>query len=627
MFDFVRRHTRLMQIALVLLIFPSFVVFGIQGYQRFAEGNDAVAEVAGAMISRQAWDNAHRQQVERLRAQMPGVDVRMLDTPAVKQRVLEDLIRERVLFEAARKLMLAPSDAQLLRAFQTDPQYSALRNADGSVRRELLQAQGISSEQFAVQLKQDMAMRQVMHGIAVSNPAAGRPTSLALDAMFQQRHVRIARFDTKNFLSRVAVSDQDIQAYYDDPAHAAALQAAEHVSVEYVVLDVASIKNGIEVSEDDLRKYYAENLARYTQPAEVRARHILVQADKGAPAQVKAQARDKARALLAAISKDRGSFAAVAKKESQDPGSASQGGELDWFSRGAMTKPFEDAAFGLKKGEISDVVASDFGFHIIEVLDIRGGTARSFESVRAELLEEVKQQLAQTRFAAVADQFTDAVDQEDGLKAVAERFKLPLLHAEKLTRSGDTAATGPLSNPKLLEALFQPDSLEKKRNLSAVEIGASQLASARVLSYSPARKLPLAEVKERVRQVVLERKAQAAARSEGEAKLAQWKSGSGQAQLPLELKISRASTHDQPRELVEGVLRAKADPTPVWVGVDLGTVGYAVAKIEKVEPADAVALGGGRARAQYAQAWAQAESDAYYAALRDRFKARVIKKE
>lgn len=629
MFEFVRNHNRLFQIILVVLIFPSFVVFGIQGYEKFSGAHHAVAKVAGTEITAEQLDNAHRQQIDRMRAQMPTLDVKLFDTPEMKQRTLDELVRERVLYEAARKLVLAPTDEQLVRTFRTDPQFAALRNDDGSVRKELLAARGLSSEQFVQQLKQDLAMRQVMMGIGATVPAYERVAQTALDALYQQREVHLARFEPASFRDKVSVSPQEVEAFYNDPKQAAALTQPESVDVEFVVLDLAAVQAKSSVGEDELRKYYEENKARYTQPEERHARHILIAADKDASADTRAKAKAKAEALLQQLKAKPGQFAEVARKESQDPGSAAQGGDLDWFGRGAMTKPFEDAAFALKKGELSGVVQSDFGYHLIELLDVRGGQVRPFESVKAELEKEVKGQLARQRFAAEAEQFTDAVDQEDTLAPVAQKFGLKLQRADNVLRGGKATAAPQLGNPKLLEALFQPDSITKGRNVPAVETAANELVAARVLKHQPARKPALSEVQQALRDQLLARKAATAAREAGQSKLKAWRAAPKDAAVEAAaVVLSRASVQSgQPQALVEAVMQAKTQSLPAWVGADLGPQGYVVARIDKVLPPDAKQLGDvQQVRAQYAQLWAQAESEAYYAALKDRFKVKIVAK-
>ena len=625
MFDFFRRHTRILQFLLLLLIVPSFVVFGIQGYDQFSEGKDEVAKVDGQAITRAEWDQAHRNQVERLRSQMPNVDVKLLDTPEVRQRVLDDLIRQRVLFAAARDLHLVPTDARLKRLFETDPQFASLRNADGTVRKELLAAQGMNSQQFAARLSQDMALNQVLLGVGATSVVPNAVARSAVDAFYQRREVRVQTFPAKDYLAKVQVSDADLQAYYDDPKNAARLQSPESVTFDYVVLDLPTIAKGISVAEDDLRKYYTENASRYEQPQERRARHILIKVDAGASADAKAKAKARAEALLAEVRKNPAGFADLAKQNSEDPGSAVQGGDLDWFGRGAMVKVFEDTAFALKKGEVSGVVESDFGFHILRLDDLRGGDKRSFESVRTEIEAEVRKSLAQKRYAEAAEQFSNLVEQEDTLQPVAQQLKLTVQRAERFTRGAQAEPGSVLANPKLAEAAFSADNLRSKRNALALEIGTNQMLSLHVTEHQPARKQALAEVRERITAGVQQSKAAQAAREEGSARLAQWKGQPAAATLPAAVTLSRVKTQNLPQAVVDAVLKAKADALPAWIGVDLGDAGYAVAVIDKVLPADLAEAGSlDKAREQVSQLWAQAESEAYYAALRTRYKAVVL---
>ena len=626
MFDFFRRHTRILQFLLLLLVVPSFVVFGIQGYDQFSEGKDEVAKVDGQAISRAEWDQAHRNQVERLRSQMPNVDVKLLDTPEVRQRVLDDLIRQRVLFAAARDLHLLPTDVRLKRLFETDPQFANLRNADGTVRKELLAAQGMTSQQFAARLSQDVALNQVLQGVAGTSAVPNAVARAAVDAFYQRREVRVQTFPAKEFLAKVQVGDADLQAYYEDPRNAARLQSPESVNFEYVVLDLPTIAKTVSVAEDDLRKYYTENASRYEQPQERRARHILIKVEAGANAEAKAKAKARAEALLADARKNPAGFADLAKQNSEDPGSAAQGGDLDWFGRGAMVKVFDDTAFALKKGEISGVVESEFGFHILRLDDVRGGDKRSFESVRAEIEAEVRKSLAQKRYVEVAEQFSNLVEQEDTLQPVADQLKLSVQRVERFTRGFQAEPGSVLGNPKLAEAAFSADNLRSKRNALALEIGANQMLSLRITEHQAARKQPLAEVRERVQAGVQQAKAAQAARDEGSARLAAWKDKPAAASLPAAVTLSRVKTENLPQAVVDAVLKAKADKLPAWIGVDLGgDQGYAVAVIEKVLPADLSEAGSlDKARQQVSQLWAQAESEAYYAALRTRYKAVVL---
>jgi len=625
MFDFFRKHTRVLQFLLVLLIFPSFVFFGIQGYSGFTgDANASVAKVAGHNITRTEWDNAQREQIERVRRQMPNVDPKLFDTPEMKLQSLDGLVRERVMLVAADKLNLITTDDRLQRVFSADAQFAFMRNPDGSINKDVLSAQGMSSEVFAQRLRQDLTLRQVMLGVSGTAFAPVSATASALDAMFQQREVQVQRFETKASLDKVSPSDADIEKFYKDPANALQFQAPEQTSIEYVVLDLDTLKKGISVSEEDLRKYYAENEKRYTTPEERRASHILIKAEKGAPEADRAKAKAKAEGLLAELKKNPASFAELARKNSEDPGSAEKGGDLDFFGRGAMVKPFEDAAFGLKPDELSGVVESDFGYHIIKLAAVKGGEKRAFDAVRAELEAEVKTQLAQKRFSEVAVEFTNMVyEQPDSLKPAADKFKLELRTAQNVKRVAAPGTVGALANAKFLEALFGADALRNKRNTEAVEIAPNTMVSGRVLQYTAAHQLPLAEVKTRVRDRLATVQAAALARKLGEERLAALRAAPDTALTEPVLLVSRAQPREVQSTVLDAVLKAPAATLPAFVGVDLGEQGYAVAKVGKVLGRDPVAADATRGQTQYAQAWGDAESQAYYAALKSRFKVEI----
>jgi peptidyl-prolyl cis-trans isomerase D len=625
MFDFFRRHTRVLQFALVLLIFPSFVFFGIQGYSRFSDAeNTKVAAVGGQTVTQSEWDAAHREQVERLRRQMPGIDVRMFDTPEMKLQSLESLLRERVIQAAVRKANLYTSDERLLRLFGADQELAFLRNPDGSVNQAALAAQGMSSDVFAERLRHDMTARQVIGGLSTSAFAPASAASTAMDAMFQQREVQIQRFEVKNYLAKIAPTDAELEAFYKSPPNQARFQAAEKVNVEYLVLDLESVMKGVTVTEAELRDFYEQNAARFTAPEERRASHILIKAEKDLAAEARAKAKSKAEALLLEVTSKPTSFADLARKNSEDSGSAEKGGDLDFFGRGAMVKPFEDAAFSLKTGQTSGVVESDFGFHIIRVTAARGGEKRSFDSVKNEIEAERKRQLAQTEFASRAVAFSNMVeDQSDSLAPAAEKFKLEVRKAADVLRlagtQGGAQGKGPLANAKFLDALFAPESLKSKRNTLALDIGENQLVSGRVVQHTPARQLAFPEVADKVREQVKSVQAAEMARKEGGARLAALQA-SPQTALPGPAQaVSRAQARDLPRPLLDAVLKAPVATLPAVLGVDLGAEGYAVVRLTKVLGRDPAIGAAAQAQQQYSQAWADAESQAYYAALKQRF--------
>ena len=623
MFEFVRNNTRLLQGILVVLIFPAFVVASCQGYNQFMEGGNAtVAKVDGQTITQAEWDAAHQRQAERVRQQMPGIDPKMLDTPEARHETLEQMVRERVLFAAINQQHLAVTDERLQRELLAVPQLAALRRPDGSfdvdAYKALLAAQGMSPASFEASVRQDAAIKQVVGGVEASAFAPDGVARQSLDALLQRRQVQLQRFLTRDYVGKVQPTDADLEAFHK--SHSDLFRAPEQARIEYVVLTLDSLAKDVTVSDEELRKYYDENAARYTAAEERRASHILVKADKDAPAADRQKAKAKAEALLADLRKNPGSFAEVAKKNSDDPGSAERGGDLDFFGRGAMVKPFEDAAYAMKPGEISNVVESDFGYHIIKLDAVRGGQKKPFEAVKAEIEAEVRKQLAQRRYAEAAEQFSNTVyEQADTLQPVVDKLKLAKQTAV-VQRTPVPGATGALASAKLLDAVFATDATQNKRNTEAVEIGPNQLAAARVVEYTPARVLPLAEVKSQVRDRVVDEQAMALARKDGEARLAQLKADAKADGLPAAIEVSRAQAQGLQRPVLNAVMRADANQLPATLGVDVPGEGYVVARVTQVSPPDAKSPEMQQLMPRYAQAWGTAEANAYMSALRSRFK-------
>ncbi|HEY9109340.1 MAG TPA: SurA N-terminal domain-containing protein, partial [Roseateles sp.] len=586
MFDFVRQHNKLFQFILLILILPSFAFVGMQGYTSMMGGaNAGVASVDGRKITQAEWDVAQREQLDNIRRQSPGVDAKLLDTPEMKHRALENLVNRRTLEAAANEQHFTPSFESVQNRIFTSPEFQDLRNPDGTVNKGILAAQGLTPTGFIERMRQSYALRQVTAPVESSAIAGAANAKLAFDSLLQQREVQLQRFDVKDFAAKISPSDADIEAFYKDPANAAKFQLPESAQIQYVVLDVEALKKDVSFTEEDLRKYYDENASRYGVPEERRASHILIKVDRNAPAAERAKAKAKAEELLAQVRKNPASFAEVAKKNSQDEGSAVNGGDLDFFGRGAMVKEFDAAVYAMKPGEISNLIETDFGFHIIQLTGTRGGEKKSFEAVRAEVENEVRKQLAQRRYAEAAEQFGNLVyEQSDSLQPVADKLKLQVQTAT-VARQPQPGAKGPLASTKLLDAVFGADALRNKRNTEAVETGPSQLVSARVVQHNPARVPPLADVKDKVREQLVHKLASAEAKKAGEARLAALKATPADtAGLDTAVTVSRAKPEKLTRAQLEAVLGADATKLPAAVGMPADDGSFVVVRINQLQP-------------------------------------------
>ena len=626
MFDTIRNHKKYLMGFLLILIIPSFILFGVQGFNDADQRGAVVATVDGQEITQLEWDQAHQTESQRLREAMPTLDAKLLDSEDARYATLERLVRQRVLAVAAQKFNLFTSDQRLARDLQNNEVIASLRRPDGTLDvdayRQLLGRQGMTPEMFEAQVRADLSQRQVAQGIQSSGFATEGLAKVSLDAFFEQREVRLARFTASELAAQVSLTDADMETFYNN--NPALFQSQEQADVEYLVLDAAALQKNIALAEADVRAYYDQNAARLSGNEERRASHILLTLAPDASAADKAVVREKAAALLAQVKAAPHTFAEVAKANSQDPGSAINGGDLDFFARGAMVKAFEDATFALQKGALSELVESEFGFHIIQLTDIKTPPQRSFGEMRAEIEAELKKQQAQKQFADSAEAFSNLVyEQGDNLTAAAERFKLEIQTARGLTRKPQASA-GVLANERLLNAIFAADSIDKKRNTEAIETASGQLVSARIVQYAPARTQPLAEVRDQVRQRLVAQRSADLARTTGAKQLDAWKSGADAAGLSAALVVSRDNAQGLSGPMLNAVLSADPKQLPAWVGVDLGEQGYAVVKVDKVlprQPRD------GQAKMQevqqYSQWWSSAESSAYYDTLKERFKVRI----
>ncbi len=624
MFDTVRKHQRLMQFLLLVLIFPAFAFFGIQGYDQFFADDGTVATVGASRITRQDYDLAHRRQIEQLRQMMGDrFDTSLLDNDAARAQILDGLIAQRVLLAEAIDKRIAVPDDQLRRAILAVP---GLTGGDGKFDferyRQLLRAQGKSEQMFESEMRGDLALQTLPEAISQS---AFVPASL-VDRMIalgeQTREVREWPSRTEDYVAQPKPDDGQLLAWYE--RNAQVFEVPENARVEYLVLSGEAVAKQIEVPEHDARAYYEQNKARYGTPEERRASHILVKLEPGASDGQKSAARARAGELLAKL-KAGAEFATLAKAESQDPGSAAAGGDLGFFTRDTMVKPFADAAFALKEGETSGVVESEFGLHIIRLTGIRPAAQRDFESVRVSIEAEIRAQKAGARFAEAAETFSNLVyEQADSLAPAAQRFGLQVQSADEVGRAGSAKLPRehPLNNPRLLAALFSADSIAGKRNTEAVDVGGNTLVSARIVEHRPARRKPFESVKDEVRQRMVREEAHALAVQAGQARLKALRAGEAPDGMSAPRTVTRAPGEAMPAAAIAAVFGAPSEPLPVFVGADLGDRGYVVYQVTKVNLPDAARVAQRRDtyRRQLQQVYAQQALSDYLESLKARSK-------
>lgn len=577
---------------LLVLIALSFVLWGVGDYFTDRPDKTEVAEVDGTPISQKIFQERYKQESERYR-QMLGKDFtpQMLEQLKLKEQVLDALINYQVLVNESKRLGLQVTDAEVVRFIQGLPVFSDEKGFSKQRYEQLLAQQGLTPTAFEAQVREELAVRQLEQGITVA-PLTTPQEVAALYAISEEtRNVQVAFLPAQAFSAQVSVTPAEVEQYYK--THQAEFKLPERVKVNYVILGPEQFAAQAKVSEEELKAAYEKQKSNFTVEEQRRARHILISVPQDASAEAVKQAQDKAETLVKQL-RGGADFAALAKAESQDPGSAAQGGELGFFGRGTMVKPFEDAVFALKPGEISAPVRTPFGFHIIQLEEIRPAHTQPFEDVRAELENQVRRQKAEQAFDAAVENFKDVLftQQTQGLAGVAKEFGLQVEQSDWLTRDGP--AQGVLASPNVVAQAFSAKVLQGK-NSDAVDLPDGRVLAMHLAAREPAKQQDLASVRERISTLLKEQKAEALAKESAQALLKAVQAGQSLSEAARAkgyqvdaATVSRRNAEQLPQPLAMAIFKA---PPPAAGKVSAGTASmpggafvYSVDAVNKPAP-------------------------------------------
>jgi peptidyl-prolyl cis-trans isomerase D len=583
MFEFIRTHRRLMQF-LLLLIIASFAFVGLESYISMSDREPTVAKVDGQDVSQREWDAAQARQLERFR-QMFGEQFNpsLFDTPEARQGTLEGLLAQKALSSHVTKNHLTVSDDQLR---GTILEIQGLTNPDGSFNKQryqaMLAAQGLTPDRFEANLRDELAMQQV--NLSIQNSAfASKTVAARITSLNQQmREVQELSVGWQDFKGQVKPTDAMVNEFYNK--NSAQFEVPETVKIEYLVLSPDVVESRIEVSDTDIKAFYDQNIARYKTTEQRRASHILINASKDASAADKASAKAKAEKILEQVRKNPANFAKLAKENSQDTVSAERGGDLNFFGKGDMVKAFEDSAFALKEGEISGLVQSDFGFHIIRVTGIKAPATRELAEVKVAIAADIKRQQAAKTYTEMAEIFSNMVyEQSDSLKPVAEKLGLKIETAQNLTKKPNPSLPkiAAYNQPKFLTAIFADDAIRAKRNTEAIEVGTSVLIAGRVVEHKPVTKIPVSEVRPMIEERLIGVESEKLAVKAGETRLAELRGG-GKAEFGAAKSVSRNNTVGLSPSAVTAIMKVDPSKLPAYVGAPVAGRGYAIYRVNKI---------------------------------------------
>ena len=585
MYDFLHKRKRVVQGILALISLP-FAFFGVDYYFRSAgDRTGEVARVAGTPISQVEFDNTLREQQERMRQAVGrNFDPAVFDDPEVRYSLLDGLIGQKLLQEQARRGRFSVSDDQLRQFISEIPAFQEGGKFSQARYEQLLSMQNPpkSPIEFAREIRRELMLGPVQESIVGGNIVARTNVERYLGLLEQQREAAVTALDADAFLKEVKIDDAAVKAFYD--ANPASFQVPEEVKLEYVTLSPDTLGAQIALEPAEVRKQYDDNARLYGKAEERQAAHILIAVKPDASEDEKTNAKKKAADIAAQARKNPAQFGELAKKLSQDPGSSAQGGDLGSFARdGSMVKPFEDAVFSMKAGEISDPVQTDFGWHVIKLGAVRPAKQQSFDEVKMQIEQDLKRQKAARKFAEAADQLQNLVyEQADSLQPVAKALNLTVQSTPPLSRAQVQALAQ--NSVKFVEVIFSPDSLQAKRNTEPIEVAPSTLMAARVVDYKPASPRPFDEVKAEIRRQLERKAAGELAQAAGKVKLAllqQGKDAGVTFSKPATLMRNQPQPGYPPAALAM-IFQADATKLPAYAGSVNERGGYSIYRIERV---------------------------------------------
>ncbi len=569
-------QTKAAQVILALIVIP-FALFGIDSYLNQASNNVSIAKVNGYKILLPEYNRAIENIRNRIVSEGKKVDPLMFDSFEFKESVVDGLITKQLLNNDIRESKFKISDQQLSQYIFGMPEFQK----DGKFSQELydnvLKNNQLTPNKFEESIRKDLLIQQVRDGLQKLTFIPPNNLSETLKATSQQREISVAEFKTKDYMTKANIAEKDMQAFYEQ--NKSKFLAPEQVKAEFVVFSLANILPSISVTEDEIKTFYKTNSDKFQNQQQREASHILLATSKNAPPAEKAKVKAKADDILSQIRKSPKEFEVLARKFSQDPESAKKGGDLGAFGRGMMVKPFDDAVFSMKVNEVSNIVESDFGYHIIKLTKITGEGV-GYDVIKTQIKGELIYQKGQEKFAALAEEFSNKVyEQSSSLDMVSKKFNLPIQKTDWISRS-DTEKF--FKNEALMSALFSKESIKDRRNTEAIEVTPNNLISARIIEYKSQSTKPFDDIKKNVEDYLRFEAAKKMVISLGEVALKSVADPSQKIIWEPAGFVDRKNSKGLSEAIINHTYKMPTEKLPSYSGFVDGNNGYVIVKVSKV---------------------------------------------
>jgi peptidyl-prolyl cis-trans isomerase D len=497
-----RTQTKLAKVILGIIIIP-FALFGIDSYLSSVGSNVQIASVNDESINSQELQKTEDQLIAQIRSQDESVDPKTFQNIEFKKAVLDKLITTKLVKQEIKNSGFYISDSQVgsyisgMREFQRDGRFSQAQYD------EILRINQLSPKEFDDNIRNDLGSQQVRDSLRKLIYAPKNKIQPMVNLAYQKRDVSIFELKQNAYKKKVDLSDKALKKVYEESK--SSFIQPDQVKIEFIIYSVAGIVPNIKVADGVIKDYFTNNISRYQADQQRRAKHILFTIRPDMTDNEIREIKIKALATLKEVRKNPKTFKKNAEKYSQDPESSKKGGDLGFFSRGDMTKAFDVQVFKMSKNQISDLVQTEFGYHIIMLTDIKGEEVK-FETVKNKIKGELLFNLALSEYGSNAEDFSNIIyEQSENLQKAANKFDLEIQDSEWLSFAD---AKKFFNNEAFAQAIFDKDAIAEKRNIPAIEASPNNLVAARVIDYRSSTTKPFEEVKDKIKEFLVEAESQ-----------------------------------------------------------------------------------------------------------------------
>lgn len=579
MLDKIRNNTqsKFAKIVLGIIIIP-FALFGIDSYLSSIGDDVYAAKVNGESITIQSYQNALNRVKDQFLNQNTPPDPAIFETAEFRKSVLDGMIASKLVAQETSRANFVISDSQLSQYILGMPGFQRNGKFDQEAYDNLAMRQNLTPKKLDELIRKDLAKQQVKDSLNKYVFVTKEKIQKLVDLAYQKRDISMLELRLDDYFKKVKVTDEEIQKYYEENPNNFIMP--DQVKVNFLLYSVAEILPTVEISDEEVKQYFQDNKAQFEASQQRRAKHILFLTDSDMTDEQVDEVKQLAESVREKAIKNPKNFDDLAKEFSKDTESAKNGGDLGFFSRGMMVKEFDEVVFDMKVGDVSPLVKTQFGFHIINLTDIKGEEV-TFESVKAQIKGEILYSKAQQIYAEGAEEFSNLIyEKSDSLQPAADRFNLSIQESQWLTL--DTA-TKFFNNEAFAQAVFDPEAIETKTNINAIEVSPNNLISAQVVDFKPSAPRTLDDAKEEIREYLTRVNAQKLMVSEGEEMIEGLKAKSEKVEWIDELVIDKVDPQGISKPIVRAIFSMNQNNLPTYEGIyDPATDEYIIIKLNNV---------------------------------------------